>query len=121
MKSKKEIGNLGEDIALNYLKNLGYELLERNYKSSITRGEIDLIMTKGVVIVFVEVKYRRQGSFGYAADAITERKKQKLYETAEEYLIKKGLSLSQKCSFGAVLIDDTNYSREISFVEDIFI
>lgn len=121
MKSKKEIGNLGEDIALNYLENLGYELLERNYKSSITRGEIDLIMTKGVVIVFVEVKYRRQGSFGYAAAAITERKKQKLYETAEEYLIKKGLSLSQKCSFGAVLIDDTNYSREISFVEDIFI
>ena len=121
MKSKKEIGNLGEDIALNYLKNLGYELLERNYKSSITRGEIDLIMTKGVVIVFVEVKYRRQGSFGYAADSISERKKKKLYETAEEYLIKRGLGLNQKCSFGAVLIDDTLNKREISFIEDIFI
>ena len=121
MANKKIIGNLGEDIALKYLEGLGFSLLERNFKGKNTTGEIDLVMTKGVVIVFVEVKYRRQGSFGYAADAITERKKQKLYETAEEYLIKKGLSLSQKCSFGAVLIDDTNYSREISFVEDIFI
>ena len=112
MANKKIIGNLGEDIALKYLEGLGYTLLERNFKGK---------MTKGVVIVFIEVKYRRQGSFGYAACSISDRKKKKLYETAEEYLIEKGLSFNQKCSFGAVLIDDTHYNREISFIEDIFI
>ncbi|MDA0039362.1 YraN family protein [Brachyspira hyodysenteriae] len=96
-------------------------MVERNFKGKKTRGEIDLVMTKGVVIVFIEVKYRRQGSFGYAACSISDRKKKKLYETAEEYLIEKGLSFNQKCSFGAVLIDDTHYNREISFIEDIFI
>ncbi|WP_300757359.1 YraN family protein [uncultured Brachyspira sp.] len=121
MANKKAIGNLGEDIALKYLEELGFSLLERNFKGKKTRGEIDLVMTKGVVIVFIEVKYRRQGSFGYAAYSISERKKRKLYETAEEYLIEKGLSFNQKCSFGAVLIDDTHYKREISFIEDIFI
>ena len=121
MANKKAIGNLGEDIALKYLEGLGFSLLERNFKGKKTRGEIDLVMTKGVVIVFIEVKYRRQGSFGYAAYSISERKKRKLYETAEEYLIEKGLSFNQKCSFGAVLIDDTHYKREISFIEDIFI
>lgn len=121
MANKKIIGNLGEDIALKYLENLGYTLTERNFKGKKTRGEIDLVMTKGVVIVFIEVKYRRQGSFGYAACSISDRKKKKLYETAEEYLIEKGLSFNQKCSFGAVLIDDTHYNREISFIEDIFI
>ena len=78
MANKKEIGNLGEDIALKYLENLGFTLLERNFIAKKTRGEIDLVMTKG-------------------------------------------LSLNQKCSFGAVLIDDTHYKREISFIEDIFI
>ena len=121
MANKKAIGNLGEDIALKYLEGLGFSLLERNFKGKKTRGEIDLVMTKGVVIVFIEVKYRRQGSFGYAACSISERKKKRLYEAAEEYLITKGLSLNQKCSFGAVLIDDTHYKREISFIEDIFI
>ena len=120
MKNNKEIGDKGEEIALKYLKKLGFKLLERNFRGK-NRGEIDLIMTKGVVIVFVEVKYRRQGSFGYAAESISKAKKKKLYETAEEYLIKKGLGLNQKCSFGAVLIDDTLNKREISFIEDIFI
>lgn len=106
---------------MKYLENLGYTLLERNFRGKITRGEIDLVMTKGVVIVFIEVKYRRQGSFGYSAYSISERKKRKLYKTAEEYLITKGLSPNQKCSFGAVLIDDTYYNREIFFIEDIFI
>lgn len=121
MNDKRNIGSIGEDIALQYLKHLGYSLIERNFKGKKTRGEIDLVMTKGVVIVFIEVKYRRQGSFGYAAFSISERKKKKLYETAEEYLIEKGLVCNQKCSFGAVLIDDTHYNRHISFIEDIFI
>lgn len=120
MKNNKIIGNEGEEIALKYLEKLGFKLLERNFRGK-NRGEIDLVMTKGVVIVFIEVKYRRQGSFGYSADSISKRKKKKLYETAEEYLINSGLGLNQKCSFGAVLIDDTLNGREISFIEDIFI
>lgn len=122
MINKKSIGDIGENIALNYLVKRGYKLLEKNFKSKKRGGgEIDIIMTKGVVIVFVEVKYRRQGSFGYAAQSITERKKKKLYETAEEYLFGRGLAIGHECSFGAVLIDDSPYSRNISFVEDIFI
>lgn len=121
MNNRKNIGDMGENIALKYLEKLGFTLLERNFRSKKTRGEIDLIMTKGVVVVFIEVKYRRQGSFGYSAYSITERKKKKLYETAEEYLISTGLNSNQECSFGAVLIDDTHYNREISFIKDIFI
>ena len=47
MANKKIIGNLGEDIALKYLEGLGYTLVERNFKGKKTRGEIDLVMTKG--------------------------------------------------------------------------
>ena len=63
MADKKIIGDLGEDIALKYLENLGYTLIERNYRGKQTRGEIDLVMTKGVVIVFIEVKSTKTGKF----------------------------------------------------------
>ena len=55
MKNNKIIGDKGEEIALKYLEELGFKFLERNFRGK-RRGEIDLIMTKGVVIVFVEVK-----------------------------------------------------------------
>ena len=122
LKNTKEIGNVGEDIAVKYLEGLGYILLERNWKPKRRgSGEIDIIMTKGVVIVFVEVKYRRQGCFGYSAHAISERKKSKLYEVAEEYLVETRSNLNTECLFSAVLIDDSINCRDISFVENIFI
>lgn len=120
-KNKKEIGNEGEDIAVKYLTDLGYSLLERNWKTGERgSGEIDIIMTKGVVIVFIEVKYRRQGRFGYACDAISEHKKSRLYQTAQSYLISKGYGLDTECLFSALLIDDYLNYRNISFIENIF-
>lgn len=121
-KNTKEIGSIGEDIAIDYLKAQGYNLLERNWLSKKYKGyEIDLIMTKGVVIVFIEVKYRRQGRFGYSANSITEPKKKRLYEAAEEYLITNAGSQFTNSSFGAVFIDDVLGNRVINFVENIFI
>ncbi len=121
-KSSKEIGNVGENIAVKYLEGLGYVLIDRNWRSGrFGSGEIDIIMTKGVVIVFVEVKYRRQGCFGFASQSIDERKKSRLYDTANEYLVTKGYNLNIDCLFSAVLIDDYNDSRSISFIENIFI
>lgn len=53
MKSRKSIWYEWENIALNYFKNLGYKLLEKNF--TIKGWEIDLIVEKDIV-VFVEVK-----------------------------------------------------------------
>jgi putative endonuclease len=52
--SKKDIGNLGEKIAAEYLRRHGYELIERNWERKT--GEIDLIMRKDDVLHFIEVK-----------------------------------------------------------------
>lgn len=120
--NKKNIGNVGENIAVNYLESLGYKLLERNWRSKrLGSYEIDIIMTKGVVIVFVEVKYRRQGCFGLASYSITEEKKQRLYQAAEEYISLTSKILNTECIFSAVLIDDNPFGRTISFVENIFL
>ena len=65
----KLIGNHGEDIAANYYLNNGYTTLDRNFL--IKKGELDLIVKKDDVIVFVEVKSRSNNSFGTPCESVT--------------------------------------------------
>jgi putative endonuclease len=80
----KKIGDLAESKATGALKDHGYEILERNFRSRL--GEIDVIAEKDGFICFVEVKYRRKSGFGTAVDAITKSKMRKILLTAKRYL-----------------------------------
>jgi len=55
--SKTDSGKIGEDLAAHFLCKKGFGILERNYHSRY--GEIDIIASKADLIVFVEVKYRK--------------------------------------------------------------
>ena len=60
--STHSLGNGYEQKAAEFLRREGYEILERNFRCR--QGEIDLIAREGVYLVFVEVKYRRDGGSG---------------------------------------------------------
>lgn len=81
---EKSSGAWGEDLALRYLTRRGYELVERNYRTRY--GEIDLILRKEAVLVFVEVKLRRGTGFGDPLEAVTPHKQSTLRSLAEQYL-----------------------------------
>lgn len=81
---KQSLGRWGEDVAAQYLENLGYVILERNVRSEF--GEIDLLARQGSVLVFVEVKARSSNDFGYPEEAVTETKQQHLLDAAQNYL-----------------------------------
>ncbi|MDF1520058.1 MAG: YraN family protein [Brevefilum sp.] len=72
MTYQKEIGNKGEKIAVDYLIDKGYLLLDRNYHTRY--GELDLVMFENEMIVFVEVKTRTSASFGTPEEGITPSK-----------------------------------------------
>lgn len=55
--NKRGIGNKGEAIAASFLENNGIIILERNYQNRF--GEIDIIAREGNVLLFIEVKYRK--------------------------------------------------------------
>ncbi len=89
MENKKEKGFAGEEIAANFLRKNGYQILERNYRTK--SGEIDIIARKKKTVVFVEVKTRSTDEFGCPAEAVNSRKLARLEIVADHYILKKHL------------------------------
>lgn len=83
MKSK-ELGNIGERLAIRYLKSNYYTIIFHNYHCRY--GEIDIIAQKKKLLAFVEVKTRSSTSFGEPIDAVTEQKRDKIIKTAYNFL-----------------------------------
>jgi len=83
-KTTKNIGDAAEQAALGYLINQGLNCLDTNYHSRY--GEIDIVMAEGAVIVFIEVRYRKNALYGGGASSISLKKQEKLIKTANHYL-----------------------------------
>lgn len=83
-------GIKAEYLAGEYLKTLGYEIVERNV-SFPNRGEIDIVASDNGVVVFVEVKYRSTRDMGDAAEAVDAAKRRKLLRAAESYIASRNL------------------------------
>ncbi len=85
----KMIGDTGEQIAMQYLQQKGYRLLDRNYRAG--HYELDLVMQQGETIVFVEVKARTNTSHGLPAEFVTAQKRRRTVLAAQTYLQRHGL------------------------------
>jgi len=84
-KYSKNLGHWGESVAAEYLLERGYLLLERNARTPY--GELDLVMSKGEVFVFIEVKTRTSQRYGYPEESVTSAKKQHLLAAVQAYLL----------------------------------
>lgn len=80
----KELGARGEEAAVRFLANRGYEILDRNW--TCAAGEADIVARDANVIVFVEVKTRSDASMGFPAEAVTAKKRQRYERIACLYL-----------------------------------
>ena len=77
-------GNLGEDLAVKFLKKQGYKIVERNYTCQF--GEIDIIAKHQNFYVFLEVKSRNSTDFGLPRYAVNVRKQQTIITCAKWWL-----------------------------------
>lgn len=89
-------GQTGENLAATYLLELGYIIVERNYRTRW--GEIDIIARSGNTIHFFEVKTRYSSEHGHPFEAVSHRKRRNIQRAAWAYLLKykpsyKGLSI----------------------------
>lgn len=100
-KRRSALGKQGEQIAAGYLTRHGYELIETNWRH--TQGEFDLVARLGEMLVFVEVKTRREG-LEAAFESITPRKRQILERTAYLYLEQHNLEADWRIDVIAVTL-----------------
>lgn len=86
---RKIFGARGESIAERFLEGEGYRVVERNYRSP--HGEVDLIALEGDVLAFVEVKTRKDDSFGTPGESVGRVKQARLVKTSLHYMTEKGI------------------------------
>ncbi len=89
MYKRHQIGKLGEDLAVKYLEQIGYKVIERNFECR--QGEIDIIALDKNEIVFIEVKTRTSIKFGTPIDAVNEIKQKHLLKAVKYYLYSRNL------------------------------
>jgi putative endonuclease len=80
---RQRVGHAGETAALNHLREHGFRILARDWRSRI--GQIDIVAEDGETLVLVEVKARRGVSFGLPEEAVDARKRHKLRMLLETY------------------------------------
>lgn len=88
--NKRKTGSLLEDAACDLLKQEGFKIICRNFRAG-RLGEIDIIAAEGEYICFIEVKGRKNDSFGFPAEAVSRDKIKKIRLVSEFYITDKKL------------------------------
>lgn len=112
--NKRQIGTQYESMAVQYLTEAGYHILERNFRCRT--GEIDIIARDGAYLVFVEVKYRASAACGSALEAVDYRKQQSILRVAQYYMVSHGYGTQTNCRFDVVAIQ----GAEITLIQNAF-
>jgi len=111
----KANGEKGESLAADFLIKKGFSVVLRNYRYK--RGEIDLIVRKDQLLVFVEVKARSSQSFGFPEEAVNEKKASMVIDAANQYILETDWQSDIRFDVIAITLKE---SPEILHLEDAF-
>ena len=107
---KKEIGDLGEEIALHYLLNAGYKILEKKWHYG--HLELDIIAKEGHDLVVVEVKTRSGKPFEFPSDALTSKQMKMIVEAADAFTQQRDLCIETRFDLIIVILYGENHELE---------
>lgn len=115
---KQRTGDKGEDYACDLLIESNFTIIERNYHFG--HGEIDIIAMDGEVLVFIEVKARKNLEFGDPIQGVTKNKQRQIRKIAEGYLMEKKIS-DVDCRFDVVgVLLRGNEAPKMNRIENAF-
>jgi len=116
LKTKDEIGKDGEQIAVNYLVDNGYTLLNQNWRYK--KKEIDIIATINNYLVVVEVKTRTLPYVVSPEKAVTKKKQKNLIKAIEKYLIQ--YKMNMEVRFDIITITKSINKNTIEHIPNAF-
>jgi putative endonuclease len=115
-KNTKEIGDQGEEQAKAHLLENGYLLLETNWRHK--KYELDIIAKINQTIVFIEVKTRKNNTFGEPELSVTKKKQQFLIAAAQQYVITN--NIEEEFRFDIIAITNNSQNKSIQHLESAF-
>lgn len=109
-KQGHELGRKGEEIAKEYLRSIGYDILEENWLCHPL--EIDIIAKDGKELVIVEVKARGTDSYEHPTEAVSNKKIRFLVNAAEAYIQQKDINTDTRFDVISIVFGKGNYQLE---------
>lgn len=113
-----ELGRKGEARAAWYLRLRGYRVLDRNVR--YPNGELDLIVRRGKVVAFVEVKSRQQTRCGAPAEAVNRVKQLRIARMAERYCRERRIGGATRVRFDVIGVYWTGWRFRIEHLRNAF-
>ena len=86
--ARRALGASGEELVAEWYEARGYRVLDRNWRYQ--RGELDIVASRGALVVFCEVKTRTSDAFGVPAEAVTRTKRAQLRKLGLQWLEQAG-------------------------------
>ena len=110
MAKHNELGKLGEQLAVDYLKKNGYTILNTNW--TFQKAEIDIIAQIENTLAIIEVKTRSSLEFGLPQDFVKPKKIQLLVKAVDAYVNAKDLDLEVRFDIIAIYNDVKTFTIE---------
>ncbi|NOG61378.1 MAG: YraN family protein [Proteobacteria bacterium] len=117
MKAKSS-GKQAEDIAKNYLVERAIKIVSRNFHSRF--GEIDIIGIDNDILIFFEIRYRKNEHFLSAVETVDQHKCKKIVITSEVYLNKHKKYQSYFCRYDVITISGALEQPVIEWIKNAF-
>lgn len=116
MAQHNELGKKGEQLAVDFLLQHGYNITERNYR--FDKAEVDIIAKKEDVLAIIEVKTRSTADFGNPQDFVKPKQIKNLVKAVDEYVTVNDLDVEVR--FDIIAIVKQNNTYDIEHLENAF-
>ena len=110
MAEHNELGKLGEELAVEFLQNNGYTILETNW--TFQKAEIDIIAQTEDTLAIIEVKTRSSIEFGLPQDFVNSKKIKLLVKAVDNYVVERNLDINVRFDIIAIHKEDKSFVIE---------
>ena len=110
MAQHNELGKKGEQLAVDFLVENSYDIMERNYR--FDKAEVDIIAQKDDILAIVEVKTRSSLDFGNPQDFVKPKQIKNLVKAVDEYVTENDLDVEVRFDIIAIVKENKDYKIE---------
>lgn len=110
MAQHNQLGKKGEQLAVDFLIENGYEITERNYR--FDKAEVDIIAKKEDILAIIEVKTRSTSDFGNPQDFVKTKQIQRLVKAVHEYVTVNKMDVEVRFDIIAIVKEKQNFNIE---------